>query len=722
MGETPANPQAKRSPDPRPDPHAGPQIDQRVPAAVDFGRETCGDLPSAERREWLVTNGLGGFACGTVAGNLTRRYHGLLIASLQPPLGRTLLIAKVDEIAEYDGGKFALATNRWSGGGVDPQGFRLIERFRLEGTTPVWTYALADALLQKSVWMQDGANTTYVNYKLTRASRPMQLSLKALVNYRDYHATARATTSAGERPMRVEPVERGLRVTAGDGARPYYLRSSRAHVDAAHEWYRNYDLAAERERGLDDGEDHLHAGTFWTMLAEGESVSIVLSTEAAPNLDAGAAYRVHLAREQKLLGDCAAANPALAAEAPDWVRQLALAANQFIIRRPAKGVAEGMSVIAGYPWFGEWTRDTMIALPGLALSTGQYSVARNILRAFAHFADQGMLPNYFPDTGRAPEYNSVDATLWYFQAIRSYVASTQDLELLRELYPLLTEIIDWHVRGTRHNIKVDAQDGLLAAGAPGVQLTWMDAKVGERVITPRAGKPVEVNALWYGALLAMKQFSRDLGLSPAAYEFMAKRARAGFQRFWNPAASYCYDVLDGPDGNEAALRPNQIFVVSLPESPLSTEQQSAILDVCARRLLTSFGLRSLAQDQPGYVGCYAGGPAERDAAYHQGTAWGWLLGPFALAHLRIHRDPLCAASLLEPMGQLIHSAGLGTAGEIFDGDAPFNPRGCFAQAWTVAEILRAWTAIAEEGRIRISSGDGHTAGKKKEQAGMPAPE
>ena len=338
----------------------------------------------------------------------------------------------------------------------------------------------------------------------------------------------------------------------------------------------------------------------------------------------------------------------------------------------------------------------MIALPGLCLATGRPSLARNILRTFERFVSEGMLPNNFPRPGEAPQYNSVDAALWYLESIREYFASTRDIDLLRELFPMLVGIIDAHVRGTRHNIHVDPADGLLYAGEPGVQLTWMDAKVGDRVVTPRIGKPVEVNALWLNAAATMAQFARVLGNSPNVYEDLAQRARTGFDRFWNPSRQYCFDVIDGPQGsadNDPALRPNQIFAVSLPESPLTFAQQRSVVDLCARELLTSFGLRSLGPKEPAYQGKYEGNAEERDCAYHQGTVWGWLLGPFAIAHLRVYQDADKALSFLDPMLQQLDAAGLGTAGEIFDGDAPFHPKGCIAQAWTVGETLRAWRVI-----------------------------
>lgn len=661
----------------------------QLPSMVDLGRATCCSLAVAAGREWLVTNGIGGFASGTIAGLATRRYHGFLVAALKPPLGRTLLVAKLEESAAYEGAEYLFSTDPWADGTVSPQGYVHIERFRLEGTTPVWTFAFADARIEKRIWMQTGANTTFVQYSLVSASSPLDLHLKALVNYRDYHGT----THAGDWQMRVENVEHGLRIVAFEGAAPFYLLSASASEEPAHVWYRNFDLPAERERGLEDREDHLHAATFHALLREGESVTIVCTTEPSAGLDGPAAYEPHLTSQYDLLHRWSTARPELARIAPPWVRQLVLTADQFIVKRPIQDEPDACSVIAGYHWFGDWGRDTMVALPGLTLATGRPQLARSILRTFARFVDCGMLPNVFPDAGSKPEYNTADAVLWYFEALRQYFEATNDKELLRELFPVLAEIIEWHQRGTRFDICVDNSDGLLYAGQAGVQLTWMDAKVGDWVVTPRTGKPIEVNALWLNALMTMASFARAIGKRTETYEFRAKCARASFQRFWNESAKCCYDVIDGPEPCDSSLRPNQIFAVSLPESPLSSEQQRAVVDACARYLLTSYGLRSLAPGQADYQGRYAGGPRERDGAYHQGTVWGWLLGPFVLAHLRVYNDPVRAVSFLEPFANHMRCYGLGTAGEIFDGDAPFAPRGCIAQAWTVGELLRAWTAV-----------------------------
>ena len=660
-------------------------------AEIQFGREICGDLAAAESREWLVTNGIGGYTSATVAGSQTRRYHGLLIAALQPPVGRTQLVSAIDEIAYYLGTDYSLATHRWSSGAVDPRGFLHLESFHLEGTMPVWTYALADALLEKRVWMRQGQNTTYIQYTLARGSSAMEMELKALVNYRDFHSL----THARDWRMRIEQVEHGVKVLAFEGATRFYLKSLAATCEPRQEWYLGCYLAEETARGLDDREDRLFAALFRATLQVGATVTFVATTEENASLDGETARAEHENHAAKLFQLWQEKSEALASEAPSWLWQLILAADQFIVNRGLPEEPDGRSIIAGYHWFGDWGRDTMIALPGLTLSTRRPDVARKILLSFSRYVHEGMLPNNFPDAGGEPEYNTVDATLWYFEAIRQYFAATQDDVTLQKLFPVLATIIDTHVKGTRYNIHVDSADGLLYAGGPGVQLTWMDAKIDDWVVTPRIGKPVEIDALWINALETMAVFAKLLAKHGDAYETLAAQARKSFQRFWNAARGCCYDVIDSPGiGNDASLRPNQILAVSLPVSPLSLEQQKSVVEVCARNLLTSHGLRSLAPGEPGYTGHYGGSPRDRDAAYHQGTVWGWLLGPFALAHYRVYRDRTAALRFLEPLGRQIYSSGLGTLSEIFDGGPPFTPRGCIAQAWTVAEVLRAWKEIS----------------------------
>ena len=678
---------------------------------LDFGREICCNLDSAESREWLVTNGIGGYASGTIANLLTRRYHGLLVAALKPPLGRTLMLAKLDETAVYADRAYPLYTNRWADSTIEPHGYKYVESFHLEGTTPVWRFALADAILEKRIWMQQSANTTYIQYRLHRASKPIALAVKALVNYRDYHHQTRA----GDWPMSLEILDKGVCMTAFREAAPLYLLTDsepepKFRVSTPlYNWHYGFDLAAERRRGLDCCEDHIHAVTFHLAIEPGQSLTLIASTDKNPQLNGDAALAARRTYDQEVLGKWSKAD-----ESPDWINHLVLAADQFIVSRPLPEAPEGKTIIAGYPWFSDWGRDTMIALPGLTISTGRSEIARSILRTFARYVDRGMLPNRFPDAGGAPEYNTADATLWYFEAIRAYIDATGDDQLLSELWPILCEIIDWHIKGTRYNIRVDPDDGLVYAGEAGVQLTWMDAKVGDWVVTPRTGKPIELSALWYNAIQAMVSFARKLGKSHNEYQQLADRTAAGFTRFWNSDTGFCYDVLDGPDGHDCSLRPNQIFAVSLPldlspkslsadelrvnethrYTPLLTpDRRRGVVDACAQQLLTSVGLRSLSPEDAEYLGKYGGDQLQRDRAYHQGTVWGWLIGPFVLAHLDVYKDPVQAREFLEPMAHHILAGGVGSLGEIFEGDAPHEPLGCIAQAWTVAQVLRAWLAI-----------------------------
>ena len=662
---------------------------------IDFGREICGNLEIAQTREWLVTNGIGGYASGTVAGVLTRGYHGLLVAALKPPLERTVLVTKLDETADYDGTIYPLFTNRWADGMIEPNGYHYLESFHLEGTIPCWRFAFGDALLEKRIWMQREVNTTYIYYSFLRGGQPLSLSLQAFVNYRDYHSR----TQADNWQMQIGSVKNGVQITTFTEAIPFYLLSDQGEFNPSHHWHHGFNLIAERARGLYDLDDNLSAGNFKVLLQPGETLTVVATTDHQANLDGLKQLEMHRSEEENLYQSWQNYHSEIAQNSPDWIKQLVLAADQFIVNRPLPNFPEGKTIIAGYHWFSDWGRDTNISLPGLTLSTGRPEIARSILLTFAHYCDRGMLPNRFPDSG-APltdaDYNTVDATLWYFEAIRAYHAATGDDDLLAELFPLLTEIVDWHCQGTRYHIQLDREDGLLYAGESGCQLTWMDAKVGDWVVTPRIGKPVEVNALWYNALRSLCQFAKHLGKSSEAYEQLAEATGKGFQRFWNESLGYCFDVLDSPDGNDASLRPNQIFAVSLAESPLTDIQQRKVVEICGRVLLTSNGLRSLSSYEPNFRGYYGGNQFSRDGAYHQGTVWGWLLGAYVLAHLRVFNNPKQARQFLEPMEYHLQAAGLGSISEIFDGNPPFSPKGCIAQAWSVAEVLRAWIATASK--------------------------
>ena len=664
---------------------------------VRFGKDICSKLAASESREWLITNGIGGYGAGTISGLLTRRYHGLSIAALKPPLGRTLMLTKLNETATYKKLSYDLYSDRWANGTISPQGYHDLESFFLDGTTPVWQYRLTDALLEKRVWMQQGANTTYIRYILKSGSQPLKLSLNALVNHRDHHGD----THSNNWQMQVNPIEGGVKIEANPDATDLYLLASSNNAATwkpKQIWYYNFSLAVEKYRGLIHCEDHLLAANCTVTLNPGESIAVVASTQPDPNLDIEAAWQVQYSYERELLAKARRTKSDVELEQnSQWLDQLVLAANQFIVDRSTADFPKGKTIIAGYPWFSDWGRDTMISLPGLTLSTGRLGVARSILRTFAKYVDRGMLPNVFPDGGETPEYNTVDATLWYFEAIYAYYRHTQDKTLINELFPILTTIIDCYRRGTRYNIHQDS-DGLIYAGQTGVQLTWMDAKVEDWVVTPRIGKPIEINALWYNALIIMEQLARVLDRSGQEYAELASQTRKGFQRFWSDELGYCYDVLDTVDGDDSCLRPNQIFAVSLPsieqaESLLTSKQQQSVVDVVSQELLTPYGLRSLSPKHPDYQGHYGGDRRQRDGAYHQGTVWAWLIGHFVRAHFKVYGQPEIARKFLLPMAEHLNTGCVGNLSEIFDGDPPFTPRGCFAQAWSVAEVLRSWELI-----------------------------
>ncbi len=662
-----------------------------LPQLVRFGRETCGDLAAAERREWWLANGLGGYAAGTIAGTLTRRYHGLLLAPVNPPLGRVLVFSKADATVHDGERAYPLFANRWGDGSVDPRGFVTIESFHLDGGTPVWRFALGDAIVEQRIFMEHRANTTYVAFRLEPGTmttpRELGLSIALLVNARDHHATS----GAGSFDPQIEAGGARLTVRHGDWF-TLHLAAQHGTIAPRRDWHENFDLPRERDRGLADRDNHLCVGVATLPLTEGRWTGLMASLDEPSGVDIERALSRSRQRQQRQLALAKSSAGALA-KAPEWIDQLVLAADSFIVARPLPGLRDGESIIAGYPWFGDWGRDTMIALAGLTLATGRFETASRILRTFARFVDRGMLPNVFPGAGDKPHYNTVDAALWYFEAWRAYVDASKNVTELRDAFPVLKDIIDCHVRGTRYRIGMDA-DGLLHAGEPGVQLTWMDAKLGDWVVTPRTGKPVEINALWFNALSIMARFADMLGVPADDYRSLAERARIGFQRFVNPDNGGLYDVVDAA-ASDPTVRPNQIFAVSLPHSPLTAEQQRGVVNLVGRELLTSYGLRSLEPSHSAYSDRYDGGVWQRDASYHQGPVWAWLLGHYALAELRVHGDPARAQRRLLPLRDHLLDAGLGTVSEIFDGAAPHAPRGCPSQAWSVACTLEAWLRLQQ---------------------------
>jgi predicted glycogen debranching enzyme len=647
---------------------------------IELETAVCRDFEQARQREWLETNGVGSFACSTITGMNTRRYHGLLIAATRPPVGRLLLLSKLEETLLLGDARYDLSTNQYDGA-VHPAGFRYLASFRLD-PFPIFRFDCEGVVLEKSVFMVYGSNSTVVEYRMISAppGRPVRLELRPLVAFRDYHAT---THENGALDSRVEQQPGMVSIEPYSGLPRMYLAHNAERIATQSCWYRRFLYAVEAERGLDCIED-LFNPLMLTFDLSARPATLVASTEAVKCEAAPALRQAEVERRAEIASSAPVKDP--------LYRQLALAADQFLVRR-----GQGYTVIAGYPWFTDWGRDTMIALPGLTLPTGNAAIAKGILLEFARHVDRGMLPNRFPDQGEAPEFNTVDATLWFFEAVRAYCSSTGDAETARQLYPVLKDIVDWHVRGTRYNIRVQ-EDGLLHAGEVGVQLTWMDAKVGDWVVTPRSGNPVEIQALWFNALKIMEQLAGQLddreGL--ARFRSAASLLHSTFNRvFWNDAAGCLYDVVNGGNG-DPSLRPNQIFAASLHYSMLSPDRAARVVEVVERRLLTPFGLRTLDRDDANYKPRYQGNQWQRDSAYHQGTVWPWLLGPFITACVKVQGNTQAARDrareLLRPLEAQLSAAALGQVAEIYDGDPPQRPRGCFAQAWSVGELLRVLAA------------------------------
>lgn len=676
---------------------------------IKLPREICVDLDRALGKEWLVANGVGGYASGTVTGVNTRRYHGLLVAALKPPVERTVLVSNIDEEVEIDERTYYLGANEYPDGKINPSGFVYIEGFSLQDGLARTVFRMGDSVLHKTVWMEHGHNTTYVRYLYAEGQHECCLLLHTMCNYRDYHSTTEGNL---DWDFGVEGVPGGCKVTARVGAQPFWLTSA-PHADFTHTgvWYWNFVYRQDRARGYEDNDDLYLPGVFRFVLQPGQTVTLVASTEppeATAPLVEGAPEREQ-ARQRALLGAAGlkpnvasadAADPAAPEEA--FAAQLVAAADTFMVtRKVGRGgeTSEVPSVLAGYHWFTDWGRDTMVSLPGLALPTGRTREAGKVLQTFGLFSKEGLIPNYFPDSGQAPEYNSADATLWMFSAAYALAQGRGSITVARNLYPLLADVVAWHLRGTRYGIKVDPQDGLLQAGEDGRQLTWMDAKVDGWVVTARQGKPVEINALWYNALRVMDRLRVSLGrtvvrgsVEPPDFNALSEQVRNSFRkRFWYDTQNYLFDVIDGPDGNNTSIRPNQILAVSLRNDLLTIDQSREVLATIRKHLLTPYGLRTLSPDDPLYKGVYTGDRHERDGAYHNGTVWPWLLGPYFDAVSNIEGVEAAGAELrrmLPALREHLADAGLGSISEIFDGDAPHAPRGCISQAWSVAEVLR----------------------------------
>ncbi len=658
-------------------------------------------LEELVNREWLVTNGLGGYASGTLGGACTRRFHGKLIAALPAPLGRTMMLNHLEEWISGPGRPdLRLSGDEHGTTQLRFPDAEFFEEFVLDCGVPVWRYANDGLEIEKRVVMPYGQNTTYIIYHLLRGEGELTLNLRPSVNFRPHEGllgddtTCTVRTNGREVEIEESPEYPTLRIA---------LLGHEAHlaeepVKLEHVLYR-----IERSRGYEYEGPLWSPGVIRIGLRPGEDVGIVASVEpwdVVHSMDVSAVLKADQTRRSKLVTQ--------AGTHDEFASQLVLAADQFLIRPTTRSADEARiaaagdtprTVIAGYHWFTDWGRDTMISLEGLTLSTHRYREAGSILRTFASYVRDGLIPNMFPEGEHAGLYHTADATMWFFHAVARYVRATNDRDTLRGLLPKMIDIIDHHVRGTHFNIHVDPKDGLLSQGAEGVQLTWMDAKVDGWVVTPRRGKAVEINALFYNALRILETFLDEEGdaVNARRMSAFADRAQKSFnERFWYEEGQHLYDVVDTEGGgNDAALRPNQIFAISLDHPVLDRSRWTQIVAIVERELVTPVGLRSLGRNHPDYKPHYDGDLHARDAAYHQGTVWGWLIGPFVDAWMKVHDDPAGALKFLEGFKPHLSEACIGTISEVFDAEPPYTARGCAAQAWSVAEVLRCWRGLRD---------------------------
>ncbi|HVP57912.1 MAG TPA: amylo-alpha-1,6-glucosidase [bacterium] len=708
---------------------------------IKLDRKHLHDLDAALSREWLETNGLGGYASSTVLGINTRKYHGLLVAAMRPPVDRLLLVSRVDEALVVGEARFELAGSEYEDT-IFPDGFRYIDEVRLD-PFPVFTYTVGGVKLEKSIFMVYGENTTVVTYSMeTLPNGPrrsqVKLEVRPLLAFRSHHLLMKENRDF-DRTVESSPGR--VRMAPYRHMPTLHLTFTPGKYEPSGYWYRQYHYRREKEQGYSYNEDLYSPGTVTFSFTDGNTHCLAFSTReataAGPDLEK--TERARRARIQAgMLGEPPARSKAgrdaasasaggleppgaatldartrkrLAAIAEHQLgRQLLAAADAFVVKRGE----DGRTVIAGYPWFSDWGRDTMISLPGLMLVTGRYDDARLVLKTYAASMSHGLLPNLFPDFAEKAEYNTIDATLWFFEAVRKYYDATGDADLVAAIMPNLRDAMRAHIDGTLYGIKVD-EDGLLRGGVPGVQLTWMDAKVGNKVVTARIGKAVEINALWYNALRIMVEFCPDFGglAEERTYDEMATKAYETFNRqFWDFSRDCLYDYLDGAYKDQS-LRPNQVIAISLSHPVLEASHWKPVLEVVGRELATAYGLRTLTPNDPRYKGVYCGDLEARDHAYHQGTVWAWLVGPYLTAYFRAYghtKETIAYASkILEAFASHLSEAGLGQVSEIFDGDPPYKPRGCIAQAWSVAEILRI---IAEE-IVRDASDDPGARTRKK---------
>ena len=693
-----------------------PPLEEARPA-MDLGPAICADDEEARAREWLLTNGRGGYACGSVAGVLDRRYHAFLAAAIEPPDTRYVVLAKLDErlvdfwsedrerLVDRDpeddprADDCNLTSDVWAEGGLSGFGHRHLVRCRMIDGAIEHTWLVGRTRLSRRMVMPHGHDAIVVEYHLEATDRPVELAVKSIGSNRRADLLA-----PGARWMPAPEAgtddERRFRLPGDDrsGAEiPIAIRIGGGRFEPLGEepfpWYRRYRLETEARRGYDDIDDHVEL------------------TEVRASLDTGDVLRIEVAAGVGVDHDFRGRNPfdeererrarlleqaRVAEDSPRPLRDLLVAeADRFVVTRPLPGDAagtrdEGASIIAGYPWFADWGRDTMISLPGICLATGRIDIAREILTTFARFERDGLLPNRFPGAGSSPEYNTADASLLFIEAVGRTWRACPDADaddFVRGMLPTIDSILEAPIDGTLHGIRIDAEDGLMTQGEEGLQLTWMDARIDEEVVTPRRGKAVEINGLLHSALVWRSRFARSLGEEDRGAADRADRIRDAFGRFWLPDHGYLADVVDGPHGLDGSLRPNQLIATGCAHPPVVGDRAASVLETCERELLTPVGLRTLSPEDTRYQPRYEGTQAERDAAYHMGTSWPWLLGPYLRTHHRVHGDPEAIRAILAGFLPEVTRRCLNGIAEVHDGDEPHRPGGCLSQAWSVGEVL-----------------------------------
>ncbi|MEH2416110.1 amylo-alpha-1,6-glucosidase [Nostoc sp.] len=714
-------------------------------------------MPDLDTREWLLTNGLGSFASGTVSDVRTRTYHGWLFAATNPPSGRTLLFSHLEASLEVLGSVVALGTNFWGNGQIEPTGYQLLRCFDIN-PVPKWIWGQDNWQLSRQLVMPYGLVGTgdwgqkaqggisnapsplvpnahpqfcdriLIHYRY-EGSHPAILRLRLLIAERDFHHQQTASAKLHFSQLLGEQQVCLQAINSGRFGIPWQLRWTQGNYQPDAVWYWHYGLPEETKRGLGDKEDLYSPGYLIVTLQPGDAVTLEARV-GFPDLMLGVltpktfaeAVEAEQDRLSQIFGwtekdrgaqktnqfkikellpsvspfpmpapDSRLPTP----DSPLW-QQLLKASDQFIVYRAS---IAGPTVIAGYHWFNDWGRDTLIALPGLALVPQRFDLAKGVLQTFGHYCRYGLIPNAFPDVNGEPIYNSIDAALWWIETLGLYLEATQDWEFLAEQFPVVQQIYKAFVGGTHFNIQVDATDGLVSWDAPGVALTWMDVVIGAHPVTPRYGKPVEINALWYSALCWLSQWAERLSQleygSPVRltkqaqrYAQQAQRVKTSLQKFWNPQLGYLYDTIEPDDRRNFQIRPNAVLALSLHHCGFSEQQGCQILDLATASLLTPYGLRSLDPGDPEYIGKYLGNSDQRDRAYHQGTVWAWLIGPYIRAWQRFYPQRSLPFDWQPLLDHFLFDACLGSISEIFDGDSPHTPRGAIAQAWSVAEVIR----------------------------------